>query len=168
MMLVTGENRILFGMLKKLRLGEDRHLKAKTVDLLDFGARIKLVVSLVEGKTHVEVQVTFREDYEIHNEALDYLRSLYGPSVDFTRVDDQHKVTVSINPKEAVNNFPSPQSCARSLSKIRVQAAGAPLLNALSRMDTRCPDQNSNQETIYKLGSHSKCGVYYCISNNEK
>ena len=168
MMLVTGQNRLLFGMLKKLRLGEERRLKAKTVNLFDFGARIKIVVSVAEGKTRVEMQVTFQDDYEIHDEALDYLRTIYGPSVDLARVDDRRKVTISINPKDVVKCFTSPQSCARSLSKIRVQAAGAPLLSALSRMDSRGPNQNPHQATIYKLGSHSKCGAYYCISNNEK
>lgn len=168
MMLVTGHNRILCGMLNKLKLDEQRRLKAKTVNLYDFGARIQIIVSVVENKTRVEMQVTFQEDYEIHDEALDYLRTLYGPSVGLTRVDDRRKVTVSINPKDVVKNFASPQSCARSLSKIRIQAAGAPLLTALSRMDARSPNQNPHQETIYNLGSHSKCGAYFCISNNEK
>lgn len=168
MMLVTGHNRILFGVLNKLKLGEQPRLKTKTVNLLDFGARIKIIVSVVEDKTHVEMQVTFQGDYEIHDEALDYLRTLYGPSVGLTRVDDRRKVTVSINPKDVVKYFTSPQSCARSLSKIRIQAAGAPLLSALSRMDAQSPNHNPHQQTIHNLGSHSKCGAYFCISNNEK
>ena len=168
MMLITGRHTILFSMLKKLRLGEEKRLKAKTVNLLDFGAKIKIIVSLTKGKTQIELQVIFQDDYEIHNEALDYLRTLYGPSVGFTRFDDQHKVAISITPNDVVANFNSPHSCARSLSQIRVQAAGAPILNALSRMDARCPSQDSDQDTIYKLGSHGKCGTYHCISNDEK
>ncbi len=168
MMLITGQHRILFSMLKKLRLGEEKHLKAKTVNLFDFGARIKIIVSLTKGKTHIQLQAIFEEDYEIHNEALDYLRTLYGPTVGFTRLDDQHRVAISVTPNEAIANFNSPHSCARSLSQIRVQAAGAPILNALSRMDVRIPSQGSHQDKIYKLGSHGKCGTYHCISSNQK
>jgi len=168
MMLVTGTHKILFSMLKKLRLGEEKRLKAKTVNLVDFGARIKIIVSMTKGKSQIELRVTFQEDYEIHDEAIDYLRILYGPSVRFTRFDDKHKVTISITPKEAVAHFDSPHSCAMSLSQIRVQAAGAPILKALGRMDGWCPNQDSNEDTIYKLGSHGKCGTYHCISTDEK
>jgi hypothetical protein len=168
MMLITGQHRILFSMLKKLRLGEEMRLKNKTVNLFDFGARIKIIVSLAKGKTQIELQVTFQEDYEIHNEAIEYLRMLYGPSVGFTRFDDQHKVVISITPNEAVARFDSPHRCAMSLSQIRVQAAGAPILKALNRMNGRCPNQDFDENTIHKLGSHGNCGTYHCISTDEK
>jgi hypothetical protein len=155
-------------MLKKLRLGEEKRLKSKTVNLFDFGARIKIIVSPGNGKTQIKLQVTFQEDYEIHNEAIDHLRMLYGPSVDFTRFDDQRKVVFSITPNEAVARFDSPHRCAMSLSQIRVQAAGAPILKALTRMNGRCPNQDSDESIIYKLGSHGNCGTYHCISTAEK
>lgn len=167
-MLISGQHRILFSMLEKLSLGEEKRFKTKTVNLVDFGAKIKLIVSLAEGKTHIELKVTFQEDYVIHNEAIAYLRMLYGPSVRFTRFDDQHKVTISITPNEAVSHFESPHICAMSLSKIRIQTAGAPILKAFSRMGGRCQSQDSGEETVYKLGSHGKCGTYHCISTDEK
>ena len=168
MMLVTGPHRILLSMLKKLGLGEEKRLKSKSVSLVDFGARIKVIVSQVEGKSRIELQVTFQEDYEIHNETIDYLRMLYGPSVGYSRSDDKHKVTISVIANDAVAYFDSPHSCALSLSQIRVQAAGAPILKALSRMDDQCGNRRSNEDIIYKLGSHGKCGTYHCISADEK
>jgi hypothetical protein len=168
MMLIDGRNRILFSILKKLRLGEERRLKAKTVNLLDFGARIKIDVSLASGKTLIELQVIFLEEYEIHDEAIDFLRILYGTSVGFTRCNDQHSVTISVFPNEAVAHFDSPHSCAISLSQIRVQAAGAPIFNALNRMNSKHPNRNSDGNAIYKVASHGKCGSCHCISNNEK
>jgi len=168
MMLIEGRNRILFSILKKLKLGEERRLKAKTVNLLDFGARIKIDVSLASGKTLIELQVTFLEEYEIHDEAIDYLRILYGTSVGFTRCNDQHSATITIFPNEAVAHFDSPRSCAISLSQIRVQAAGAPIFKALSRMNSIHPSQNSDGNEIYKIASHGKCGSCHCICNDEK
>ncbi len=168
LMLITGEHRLLFSMLKKLKLGEEKRLKAKTVNLFDFGAKIQIIVSLAKGKTEIKLQAIFEKDYEIHNEALDYLRTLYGPTVGFDRPDDNHRVTISVTPKEAIARFNSAQSCARSLSQIRVQATGAPILNALGRLEAQFPGQASHQDKIYKLGSHGKCGTYHCISNNQK
>ena len=168
MMLVTGPHRILFSMLKKLGLGKEKRLKSKCVNLLDFGARIKVIVSQMEGKSQIELQVTFQEDYEIHNETIDYLRTLYGPSVDYNRFDDEHKVVISIIANEALTRFSSPDSCAWSLSQIRVQAAGAPILRALSRMDDECEKENSSEDVYCKLGRHGKSGTYHCISTNEK
>lgn len=168
MMLITGRNRILFSVLKKLRLGEEKRLKPKTVNLLDFGARIKIIVSSAKEKSQIELQVIFQEDYEIHKEALDDLRMLYGSSVGLTRFDDQRKVVISIMPNEAVAHFSSPHSCVISLSQIRVQAAGAPILRALSRMNAKSRNEDPHEDAIYKLGSHGKCGTYHCISNDEK
>lgn len=168
MMLIMGRHKILFSVLKKMSLGEEKRLKTKTVNLVDFGARIKIIVSHIHGKTQIEIQVTFEEDYEIHDEAVNHLRMLYGPSFRITRFDDQHKVLIAITPNEAVAYFDSPHSCAASLSEIRVQAAGAPILKALSRMDFLVPNESLDDDTIYKLGSHGKCGTYHCISTNEK
>eukprot|EP00536_Pseudo-nitzschia_multiseries_P002743 jgi/Psemu1/301549/fgenesh1_kg.38_\ len=168
MMLITGPHRILLSMLKKLGLCQEKRLKSKSVNLLDFGARIKVIVSQQEGKSRIELRVSFQEEYEIHDETIDYLRTLYGPSVRSSRCEDEKKVVVSINANEAVSQFSSPDSCAWSLSQIRVQAAGAPILKALSKIDDRLQNRQSNEDVYYKLGRHGKCGTYHCISTNEK
>jgi len=149
-------------------LSEKKRLKSKSASLVDFGARIKIKVSQVEGISQIELEATFLEDYEIHNETIDYLRELYGMSVGFTRFDDQHKVRISVKVNDAIAHFDSPQTCAMSLSQIRVQATGAPILKALSRMDDQREDKYSNEDIIYKLGTHGKCGTFHCISTNEK
>ena len=114
------------------------------------------------------MQIIFKDDYEIHNEAIDHLRMLYGSSIEFTRFDDESKVLFSICPNKALANFDSPHDCAMNLAQIRVQAAGAPILKALRRIDERCPKQVSDKDRIYKLGSHGKCGTYHCVSTDEK
>ena len=167
-MLISGQHRILFLILKKLRLGEEKRLKNKTVSLVDFGVRIKVIVSLTKGKTQIRMQITFKEDYEIHDEAIDHLRMLYGQSLKFTRFDEEHKVTFSICLNEALLNFESPHNCAMNLSQIRVQAVGAPILKALKRIDRRYRNQDSEKHEIYKLGSYGKCGTFHCISTVEK
>jgi len=142
-MLVTGPHRILFSMLNKIlnekyggsqHLSEKKRLKSKSASLVDFGARIKIKVSQFEGISQIELEATFLEDYEIHNETIDYLRELYGMSVGFTRFDDQHKVTISVIVNDAIAHFDSPQTCAMSLSQIRVQAAGAPILKDIDNL----------------------------------
>mmetsp|Transcript_16370 Transcript_16370/g.37552 ORF Transcript_16370/g.37552 Transcript_16370/m.37552 type:complete len:169 (+) Transcript_16370:35-541(+) len=168
MMLVMGPHKILLSTLKKLRLGEEKRLKAKTVNLVDFGARIKVIVSMTNEKSRIELQVTFHEDYEIHDESIRYLRMLYGSSVGYNRFDGEYRMDISINANEALSHFDSPHSCAISLSQIRVQAAGAPILKGLSRIDDRCPSQTPDETSIYKLGRHGKCGTYYCINTDQK
>lgn len=178
MALVTGPHRVLFSMLSKIlnekygggQHSEEKRLKPKSASLVDFGARIKIIVSEVQGKSQIELKVTFQGDYEIHhNETIDCLRALYGMSVGLTRFDDQRKVTISVKVDDAIAHFDSPQSCARSLSQIRVQAAGSPILKALSRMDDQQRGNTSaNEDNIYKLGTHGKCGTFHCISTNEK
>ena len=147
---------------------EEKRFKSKSVSLVDFGARIKLAVSQAQGRSRIVLEVTFRQDYEIHNETIGHLRMLYGNSVSYSRLDDKNRAVISVIVDDAIAHFESPHSCAMSLSKIRVQVAGAPIWNALCRMDDQRGSQTSNEEVIYKLGTHGKCGSYYCISTNEK
>lgn len=168
MMLITGPHRILLSMLQKLGLGEAKRLKSKSVTLFDFGARIKVVVSQPGRKSQIMIQITFNEDYEIHNESIDHLRMLYGPSVMSSWLDEDRKITISVVANEAVAQFDSPDLCALSLSQIRVQAAGAPILKALNRLDNRRENQIKGQDIYYRLGRHGKCGTYHCISTDEK
>jgi len=175
-MLITGPHRILFSLLQKLGLSQDKRLKPKSVNLLDFGARIKVIVSnraANEGRPRIELEVTFREEYEIHeNETIEYLTGVYGPCVRSDRFGDGN-VVLSIVASEAAACFGSPDGCAWSLSQIRVQAAGAPILKALSKIDDlrlKQHDRRSNEDdaAYYKLGRHGKCGTYHCIGTSEK
>lgn len=120
---------------------------------------------LISGQHRI---LFFQEDYEIHNEAIDHLRMLYGQSLTFTRFDEKHKVIFSICLNEALLNFESPHCCAMNLSQIRVQAVGAPILKALKRIDWRYRNQDSEKDEIYKLGSYGKCGTFHCISTSKQ
>lgn len=189
-MLVTGPHRILFTMLNRMlnkKYGDKynpenndndtKQLKSKSATLIDFGVRIKISVHQVQGISQIVLQATFLDnDYVIHEETtMGYLRTLYGTSIGcssnrITRSDDggrQHnKVVITVKVNNAITHFDSTRDCAMSLSQIRVQAVGAPILNALRRMDDN-KRRNSNsscssgKNVIYKLGKHGKQRIYF-------
>lgn len=162
-----------------------KKLKTKSIGLFDFGARIKIVVLQEQNRSRIDLQVSLQEGCNLHEETIEHLKSLYGASVAFADTKNQqqigknpHKVSFSVTVNDAVHQFDSTQSCAFSLSQIRVQAAGAPILKALHRMDDTVTSKkwptgstslrNGDGEYIYNLGTHGKCGSYHCISTSGK
>jgi hypothetical protein len=118
----------------------------------------------------------------LHEETIHHLTSLYGSAITFSsrsplnnKTDDDEsdgRFSFSITVNDAVGHFDSAQSCAHSLSQIRVQAAGAPILNALHRIDSISASKttitSSTKDIIYNLGTHGTTGSYHCISSCSK
>ena len=183
MMLVTGPHKILYNTLNKILDENDdkqlittnnnsgKRLKSKSINLRDFGVRIKVVVTQVQNKPQIQLKVLFPNEYEIHDDNINYLRSIYGSSIDITRLDEKEMVVLSVDVKDAMQHFNTSMSCAMSLSQIRVQVAGAPLLKALDRVvrgEQQTKSNDSDEDFLCKLGSHGKCGSYHCLSTKEK
>ena len=160
-----------------------KKLKSKSIELYDFGSKINIVVRQEQNRSKIELQVSLQKGCILHEETVNHLRSLYGTAVNFSpaiynRRDKgatekyEDKVSFSITVNDAVAHFDSTQSCAHSLSQIRVQAAGAPILNALYRISksskTNVEAFTSSKEYLYNLGTHGTSGSYHCISNSTK
>jgi Arp2/3 complex, 34 kD subunit p34-Arc len=205
MMLVAGPHRNLYATLnnmldekgdpigRKSKASNDKHrpaapwvgkkLKAKSIGLHDFGSKINIVVLQEPSRSRIDLQVSLQKGYTLHKETITHLKSLYGPAVAFSDSKSGTSTDVgggtmsfSVTVNDAVGQFDSTQSCVHSLSQIRIQAAGAPILNALHRIDTT-PAINSTgtstslhntKDYIYNLGSHGMTGSYHCISSSSK
>lgn len=193
-MLVTGPHQALYNLLYKILkeqygetfiesskcLGNEskskKRLKSKSVTLVDFGVKIKVSVQQVKESSKIELRASFLfGEYKVNEKTTtEYLQHLYGMnSISSTSDRQNDKISIIIDINEAVSHFDSTQEFAMSLSQIRVQAVGSPILNALRAMDEKKMIENgvatsSNSNFIYKLGTHGKCGTFHCICTNEK
>lgn len=175
MMLVTGPHQCLSSTLNKILNGAEdiwnvtrSDKKVQTMDLFDFGAKIRLIVETSSnGRPNVQLKIRFRKGYEIHDEGIDYLRNLYGPSISFRHDEERDALTLSVAVNDALGRFESPRACIDNLAQIRIHTAGAPIFKALHRL-TGENDVSIEDSFLYKLGSHGKCGSYHCISTKEK
>jgi hypothetical protein len=145
-----------------------KRLKSKSINLRDFGVRIKVVVAQVQNKPQIKLQVLFPNEYQINDDNINYLRSIYGSSICISRLEEKEMAVLSVDVSTAMKYFTTSFGCAMSLSQIRVQAAGAPLLTALDRVCGRTKSNVSDENFLCKLGSHGKCGSYHCLSTKEK
>ena len=178
MVIPAGPHRCLLSTLTNLlntsnaadsTLARKNRLKSKSIDMLDFGARIKIVVSEIQGKDDIRLKISFRQGDNGRDDSARYLRELYGSSVMAQRQEDGRTVMFVVSVTEAVQSFDSMSACAMSLSQIRVQAMGAPILKAFSRL------QRTSDESVHDLddfqcqvGSYEQCGTFHCLSTKEK
>lgn len=175
-MLVTGPHQLLSSILTGLLyegkesdiIKERKLMRSDMIVLFDFGAKIKIVVEMVKGKPKILFKMRFREGYNIHSESVDYLRSLYGSAITILQTEDPQSMILSVAVNDAVRRFQSPQRCIDSIAQIRIQTAGAPIFKALDRLSKGCSGNGTQEDFLYKLGSHGNCGTYHCISNKEK
>ncbi|KAG7365318.1 ARP2/3 complex subunit (ARPC4) domain containing protein [Nitzschia inconspicua] len=175
-MLVTGPHQCLSSILTELlNEGKESDIlmrkeeKARSIDLFDFGAKIKIVVEMVNGKPNIQFKIRFQKGYDIHNESIEHLRALFGSSIAVRRLDGQGSLILSVAVNDAIRKFDSPQECIENLSQIRIHTAGAPILKALSRLTNGVDCDNDNKDDfLYKLGSYGNCGTYHCMSTREK
>ena len=148
----------------------DKVPKSKSIELLDFGARIKIVSSDAKSNHGIRLEISLRQDSSIHEDSVRYLRGLYGPSVMMQRLEDGQTVIFVLSVCAAVQKFDSIPACALSLSRIRVQAVGAPIFKAFSRLQ-RTSDvltHSNDNDFQCKLGSYERCGTFHCLSTDEK
>jgi hypothetical protein len=177
-MIATGPHRCLLSSLTKLleetgekttQLAENKKLKSKSINLFDFGARIKIVLSQQGQDQHnICLKIYFNQDCNVHEESLDYLHTLYGSSVTVHRLQDEQSVVLTVAVNDAVSMFHSRSACAVTLSQIRVQTVGAPIFKSFSRLHSESAVTDNNEYLEYKLGSYGKCGAYHCLSTKEK
>lgn len=176
MMLVTGPHQlvssILTGLLYESKesdiIKEKKLMTSNRIVLSDFGAEIKVVVESVKGKPKVQFKMRFCKGYDIHSESMDYLRSLYGSAITILETEEPQSVILSVAVNDAVRQFQSPQRCIDSIAQIRIQAAGAPIFKALDRLTKGRSGNDTQEDFLYKLGSHGNCGTYHCMSTQEK
>ena len=139
--------------------------------LADFGAKYKVLVHQTDLKPEIELRVSLPGWSGVRNEALTELRKIYGNAVAPTkhkkneRQQDGFDFTIRVH--EAASMFDTPEGCASSLSKIRVQAAGAPISQALTRLGNYSKGTR-NSEILHEIKGHPRCGTCHCMSTPEK
>jgi hypothetical protein len=139
--------------------------------LADFGAKYKVLVHQTDLQPEIELRVSLPGWSYVDTEALAELRKIYGNAVVPAKQEKNERQQAgfdfSIRVHEAASMFDSPEGCASSLSKIRVQAAGAPISQALARLAN---DSNGtrNSEILHEIKGHPRCGTCHCMSTPEK
>jgi hypothetical protein len=147
------------------------HMLVEERVLSDFGAKYKVLVHQTDLKSEIELRVSLPGWSDVRTEALAELRKLYGnavvPAKHETNERQQAGFDFAIRVHEAASMFDSPEGCASSLSKIRIQAAGAPISQALARLAN---DSNGtrNPDILHEIKGHPRCGSCHCMSTPEK
>ena len=149
----------------------DDHLLVEERVLADFGAKYKVLVHQTDLKPEIELRVSLPGWSDVRTEALAELRKIYGNAVAPTRHVKNERQQVgfdfAVRVHEAVSMFDTPEGCASSLSKIRVQAAGAPISQALARLANDSKEAR-NSEILHEIKGHPRCGTCHCMSTPEK
>ena len=147
--------------------GEERELS-------DFGAKYKVLVATCENKNkkefHIELRVSLPGWSQIREVAHLELQNLYGDAFSEPQSTQQLHCKKSafnfmINVNQAATRFCSNEECARTLAKIRVQAAGAPIFNAMSRLTKPTV---SKLESVCRLEINPRFGTCHCLGTLEK
>jgi hypothetical protein len=140
-------------------------------DLADFGAKYKVLVHQTDLKPEIELRVSLPGWSDVCTEALTELRKIYGNAVVPAKHEKNERQQTgfdfAIRVHEAASMFHSTEGCASSLSKIRVQAAGAPISQALARLADDSKGTR-NAEILHQIKGHPRCGTCHCMSTPEK
>jgi hypothetical protein len=146
-------------------------------DFVDFGVKYKLLVRQhpnpcsSSSPLQIKLQVTIPGWTSIRREALTELQSIYGNAVvDGSQTKNPDAFDFGIRVHELVPKFDSSEECAVRLAQLRVQAAGAPISQALAKLlSTENIDLAAGiDETVHQLATHPKCGTCHCFGTFEK
>jgi hypothetical protein len=141
------------------------------IDMFDFGVKYKVLLLQTSGGNRTILRVSIPGWKEIQACATRRLQAIYGDSVCVMAdndINDKENETYdfSVRVEDAMENFDSIESCAASLSQIRIQVAGAPIFDALERIASH--ENGEMEEYIHALETHPRCGTCHCMSTSEK
>jgi hypothetical protein len=149
---------------------DENHLVEESF-FANFGAKYKVFVHQTDLKAEIELRVSLPGWSDVCTEALSELRKIYGnavvPAEHEKNERQQAGFDFAIRVNEAASMFDTPEGCASSLSKIRVQAAGAPISQALARLANDSKGTR-NSEILHEIKGHPRCGTCHCMSTPEK